>query len=199
MSVFRCVLTKQGSWRGVPEQWSNGYCFSGTEPADRAAAIEFFNAVFALEGNFHRGQQLVKGYYYPDTNDGTVVKWGNDYLTDGSAAQVSPGGLLNSGPTNKLSLEQAALMRARCGETSKGKPRYVMKYFHGVFAKQTNPDLLDTLNVSVVTPELEKWTNGTLPGGAKLCRPDGLVCATPQLRPFITTRTLKRRGKRPSS
>lgn len=196
MATFRVILTKRGTWRGNNEDWSNGYYLNGTAPTDRASWEALFKALWLQEEPFHRGQRLVKAYGYADPNGNVTI--GRDYIAvpDGTIA-VSTGSALTTGGT-VLSLEQASLMKARCGYTSKGKPRYVMKFFHGT--KVSDADTVAWVAPGAgLTALLAGWTNGSLPGSAKLCRPDGQVCETPTVSNFVTTRTLKRRGKRPSS
>jgi hypothetical protein len=197
MSVIKVITVKRGTFRGEVEEWSNGYHFSGTAPADRAAASALFKAVFALEAPFiTAGQKLVQGYYYENPDGNATI--GTDYRADTTTDLNSTGTAFASG--NALSLEQVSLMKARCGYTSKGRPRYVMKFFHGVKRSGSDPDKVDWSTTAPLPATLAaKYTDGSLPGGLKLCRPDGMVCEAPTLDPYVRTRTLKRRGKRPSS
>lgn len=195
MSPFKVILTKQSEWRDTQEQWSNGYHFVGDAPADRAEAYDFFEALWGIEANLFVGATLVKAYFY-ENPDGNVTI-GRDYLAEGISNKLSTGGALAT-TGSKLSLEQASLGKWRCGYTSKGKPRYVMKFYHGIYASSADADKVAWSATAGAQDYAAKFTDGTLPGGAKLCRPDGQVCE-PMLRsPWVTTRTLKRRGKRPS-
>lgn len=194
MSVFKVILVKRGMWRGANEEWSNGYHFSGTAPADRAGAEAFFTSLFNLEKNFYADtQRLVQAYFYENPEGNSTI--GKDYRTLPATGLLGTATALSTGTT--LSLEQSSIVKARCGYTSKGKPRYVMKYFHGIRANGADPDKVAWAAAGTLDPLLVQFTNGTLPGGAALCRPDGQVCETPVAHPLLTTRTLKRRGKRP--
>lgn len=196
MSTFKVILTKQGTWRGQPEEWSNGYHFNGTAPTDRTSAYAFFDALFTQESPFMTGQKLVRAYFYANPDGNVTI--GRDFVQEGATLPTSTGNAYDAGTGNSLlNLEQAALLKWRCGYTSKGKPRYVMKYMHGARMLSGQPDKIGWNSASTLNGYLGGFTNGNLPGGAKLCRPDGTVCETGQYDIYVRTRTLKRRGKRP--
>lgn len=197
MPVFRVIIVKSAEWRNTQEEFSNGYYFNGTKPSNRSEAEAFFMALWNVEKEFSNQLiTLAQGYYYEDpTVDKPHVTIGRDYR--GENIQYGSGGIASSSGGQQTSLEQCGLMKARCGYMKNGRVRYVNKYYHGVSAKQSDADAANWVASATLATKLAKFTDGTLPGGAKLCRPDGLVCETPQVSPWITTRTLKRRGKRP--
>lgn len=81
-------------------------------------------------------------------------------------------------------------------KTSKGKPIYLRKYFHG-FAKDATDGIANGVR-SAATIYAGKMTDGTLPGGFAICAPQGAPGGISKVPSFTTTRTLKRRGADPS-
>lgn len=197
MPAMRIILVKRGTWRGAAEEWSNGYCVQGTMPADKAAAETMALGLHKAEDPFYVGSQLVQWYFYEDTGEKTTVKYGKD-LRGAPIASDSNSGKAMDTTLSALQLEQVSHIRGQAGYTEKGRPRYVHKFFHGAIAKSGSNNDKIAWATTGLEAKLAKFTDGTLPGGIKVCRPDGMVCETFTADPFVGTRTLKRRGKRPS-
>jgi hypothetical protein len=66
-----------------------------------------------------------------------------------------------------------------------------------VISSATDADKVDTTWITAANTFGAKMIDGTLPGGAKYCGPQGAVLSAPEASQWLTTRTLKRRGKRP--
>lgn len=185
------TINKQMSYRGKAEVYSNTYHFSGTTPANDAAWHTLALAIWDAEKPIHPAAVRFVGYlgYQAGNEHAVSIK---NYLEDGTAlpqgtathlASVAPG-------------DAAATIRwTTPNRTSRGKRIYLRKYFH-------EPDFTDDTLTNAYKTALQtygaKMIDGTLPGGFKVCGPQGAEASNPFVAPYVTTRTLKRRGKRPS-
>jgi hypothetical protein len=131
------------------------------------------------------------------------------YLADGDDAAavvdftVSPltpvaGTLSLSG--EKCSGDSAGTVRwLTARRTSKGKPIYLRKYLHACQANTSDADAIAAAQLTAYgtygTALLADWGSTT----NALCDLDGSAVTSPHASPWITTRTLKRRGRRPPS
>jgi hypothetical protein len=201
MATFRITLVKSTPYRAeAEEEWSNSYYLSGTEPSDATEWVALADAIFAMEGGFINVStvttHLTHGYGYSPGSD--IAVWSGDFTAGGTSAGVAPDGAGWTTPTTeKLPLAVCALIRAECGlSTSTGKPRYIMKYIHDIPAGLGGGDHVPAVGGTGAT-RLASMTDGSLPGGAVLCAPDGHLATTPVMRPYSTTHQIKRRGKRP--
>lgn len=188
------TIVKEFSYRGKLEEWSNNYHFLGTPPASDTEWQALGQAIFNLEKPF-LGQQvrLVQIYGYSPLFTVSVAQI-DLHLTSGTPFI----GTRTTNVTDRLAGDQAVMLRAQVGNSVKGKKVYIRKFWHGSAASTTDPDQAAGDVVTAMNNAGGKLTDGTLPGGAKWCSPNGVVGVTPQASPFLTTRTLKRRGKRPS-
>lgn len=82
---------------------------------------------------------------------------------------------------------------------SKGKAIYLRKYFHGVGRDTGDPDSVNATQLSQLQAYAENLLSAWDPTDAVLAGPDGVTPSAPFALPYITTRTLKRRGRRPPS
>jgi hypothetical protein len=185
------TINKQFTYRGVKEVYSNTYHFSGTTPSGDADWLALALAIWAAEAPMLPNDQQFTGYLgYAAGNEHAVsIK---DYVADGTSMPSGTNTVGSSVPG-----DAAVWVRWRTSErTSKGKPIYLRKYFHHVAGSGDDPA---PQFKSAAATYAGKMTDGSLPGGAKVCGPQGAVAGTAKVSPFFTTRTLKRRGKRPSS
>jgi hypothetical protein len=190
---FKVISVKQFTYRGVAEEWSNGYTFAGAAPADPAAWDALFDAIWANEQKFLLPDvKRVHAYGYADPNG--VTTRGKAFTPAGAGNQ---GTMTLPGGAFQIPGDVAACVRFRVGQNSKGRPRYLTKYVHGGYLRAA--DQLDVSWSGFLVTGLGAMRDGTLPGGAKLCAPDGTLAGVPEPIPWLTTRTLKRRGKRPQS
>jgi hypothetical protein len=188
------TIVKEFKYRGRDEEWSNSYHFSGATPGDNPSWKELGDAIWAKEKACLRGDVKVVQYY--GYQAGTVA----------SVAQIDRrgepvnlrGGALSGVGGQLMSGDQAAMCRALVGNSVKGKKVYVRKFFHGGFISDADADKVSGAMVAALIALAEAMTDGTLPGGRKWVSPSGAQATQPSAPPFVTTRTLKRRGARPS-
>lgn len=189
------TIVKAFTYRGKREEFSNKYHFSGTTPGSDAAWKTLADAWIAQEARImHSGVKFVRVYGYEAGNEISVAQ------IDYEAAPLTPAvGTLAAGSGRAFLTPEASLMiRWRTPErNSRKKWIYLRKYYHGTRV-ETDGDRIDTLVVTEAQAMAAKLTDGTLPGGAKYCGPQGAVAGAIQVDPYAVSRELKRRGKRPS-
>ena len=80
---------------------------------------------------------------------------------------------------------------------SRGKQIYARKYMHAVYCQDDDGDeLLDT-QAAALKAFGDDMADGGLPQGVRYCLPQGAGLGVCLVSKWLTTRTLKRRGKRP--
>lgn len=189
------TIIKRFTFRGKDEEWSNSYHLEGTTPTNEAGWKTLADAVIASEKTVYSADhRVVRAYGYVAGNEHAVA------VVDYSAAPLTPvpGTLPVTNGFNDQAGDVAMWLRARTPDrNSRGKWIYLRKYFHGVRADGGGVVMPSQRAAALAHGNLMK--GGTLPGSMKWCGPQGadaLVCDTSL---YATTRTLKRRGKRPSS
>lgn len=187
------TINKDFSYRGRNEIWSNTYHFSGTVPTNDAGWAALAAAIVDQELSFLNSGVKYRGYLgYEAGNEFAVSQ--KDLVAD---AVAQPAGRMDPGSSwSSPSGDQAGWVRwATPDRTSRGKRIYLRKFFHGV--GHTN-DVIPVTVRDQMKVYAGKMTDGTLPGGFKVCGPQGAVAGTSLVSPNIGMRQLKRRGKRPS-
>lgn len=188
------TLVKRMTYRGAPEEWSNTYHFNGTTPSDDADWKALALAIHSTEKTLYISDvKLVTAYGYEAGTDNSVAQ-----IDFTSGTPLLPAGTYVIGGTAyKWSGDQACWIRAKIGVSSTGKKVYIRKYFHGGSSEPGSPDELDTDLTPLYTAHAVAALGGGWPGGATWCGPQGQAGSVPVVSRYVTTRTLKRRGKRP--
>lgn len=189
------TIVKRFTYRGALEEFSNTYHFSGTTPATAAAWKTLADAMIAAEApTVPADVGFVNAYGYEAGNDHSVAQI--DY-------RIAP----NTVVTGSFSLGAASLAPGDVAATtrwptpdltSRGKRIYLRKFWHcvAVAGPAASDNLLGTQRTALNT-FAAKLIDGTLPGSFKYCGPQGAVAGVGVTSVYLTTRTLKRRGKRP--
>lgn len=193
------TIVKRFPYRAnLNEEFSNTYFFSGTPPSGAAAWDTFAGLVAAEERKVYSSAAKVVAFYgYEDDSEDRTAVWSKDMRTTGSL-----GGLFTGAASGvKCPGDAAAWVRWQTGRyTEKGKKIYLRKYFHDVYMEPSTADtLLGTQRVAMIAFGT-KLTDGTLDGRHIVGRghvDDVISSSAASL--YVTTRTLKRRGKRPGS
>lgn len=197
MAEPSCVLTvvKRMTYRGnANEEWSNTYNFTGVTPADSGAWRTLFDALVLEEKKLYQSStQVIRGYGYnevPDKGDHAI--WTVDLRI--SPNTVVPGTLASG---NRFAGDQAAWVRWGLDRfNTHGKRVYLRKYFHDGGGDSSVPDNLITAYRTALSAFAAKMWDGSFVDGRKICSKDGEVPIGAGIAPYMTTRTLKRRGKR---
>lgn len=190
------TIVKDFTYRDAREEFSNRYHFSGTTPSDAAAWKALADAIIAAEKlTVQADVRFVRAYGYQAGNDNSVAQV--DYAIPPNVIVVgtSPGGGAGMAPG-----DVAATTRWYTGaSSSRGKKIYCRKYWHAIEPDATDLDKLLAGTRTKLQTFAAKLIDGTLPGSFKYCGPQGAVLGPPETSQWLTTRTLKRRGKRPPS
>lgn len=189
------VIAKSFSYRGAPETWTNKYHFSGTTPANQAGWLTLLRAVWDVERSFLGNDvTLVGGTGYAAGNEAAVAMF--DVNNIGGTTATNKG--LANVSSQAIPGDVAVWMRwATDKRNSKNKPIYLRKYFHGVPLNQSDGDAVESAIRAVMITANAKLFDGTLPGGFKVCGPQGAVALAGGVAQFSTTRTLKRNARTP--
>lgn len=197
MATPGVITIKSFSYRGAKEEWSNGYHFVGSHPSDDAGWISLVTSLVGLEATaLDSDVQLLRAYCYDDFSPGhdsvltvTDADFGSTYgaLSAVSGSARAPG-------------DSAAWIRWKTARfNTNGKPIYLRKYYHGILITDDghNADHIEAAQATALGT-LATNLNGTSGDWPGIAGPDGVAPGASMVSPFVTTRTLRRRGKRPS-
>jgi hypothetical protein len=187
------TIVKRFLYRGNIEEWSNSYHFSGGAPIDNPGWLALGTAIWNQEKRaIATSCKVVQYYGYLPGQVASVAQIDRRLEPEADRA----GGLAVSG-SEALAGDQVVMVRALVGNSVKGKKVYIRKYYHASAQSTVELDKVSGVLADTLTNIGLKLTDGTLPGGVKWCGPNGAVATQPQGSPWVTTRTLKRRSKRP--
>lgn len=201
MAAPSCVIqvVKEFSYRGQPEQYANTYALSGPTPADTTAWRALFDALKLQERTLYTNLvSIVHGYGWnrlPEKGDHAL--WSVDL-------KVSPNSV-DAGTYNNLTQrwtpgDGAAWIRWGLDRFTNpgGKRIYLRKYFHPAYLAST-PDQIEAGWQTAASAFAQKLQDGSFLDARKLVDKDGNIPIGHAVSTYATTRTLKRRGKRPAS
>jgi hypothetical protein len=192
------TVIKRFTYRGdASEEWSNHYLLTGATPGSSAEWRTLFDALVAQEKTvFLSTSSVVAGYGYDSASPDATAVWTVD-LTVTPNVPV-PGTM--SGGGNVASGDQACWVRWGLNRlNSKGKRIYLRKYFHDFMLSTTQRDQLYAGQITALTAFGTKMRDGSFVDGRKITDHTGADVIGSGISPWVTTRTLKRRGKRPPS
>lgn len=196
------TIIKKFTYRGnSAEEFSNTYHFTGAVPADNTAWKALSDALILQEKTLYLGSaSAIRAYGYNSDADDAVAVWSWDYLAQGTAVA----GTAVTGSGSYPAGDQAGWVRWKTSRlNTKGKAIYLRKYFHAV--------PVDVPTAATTDKLLPAWTTAAQAFGTKMrdgsfldartitARAHSDVIVSSSASTWITTRTLKRRGKRPGS
>jgi hypothetical protein len=188
------VVVQSFQYRDQPEEFSNKYHFAGPAPGDdtswKALADSLINV---LRPAFTSSISFVRAYGYNDGDHPSV--WGHDYAIPGPPFVGSA-----PAPTDGIPVPGDAAVMARwptVKRNSRGKIVYARKYYHGIAGLGSDADKVSNIQKALLTTAMGKLLDGTVSSVFHLCLPDGTPALAGDVSIWMTTRTLKRRGKRP--
>ena len=192
---------KRITYRGnTMEEFSNTYHFDGSVPGTVTEWRALFDALTTQErGLFAAGDvTIVGGYGYADDAPDAHSVWSVD-LTQ------APNSPLAGNLTGISSMPQApgdAAMWVRwltSRRNTNGKPIYLRKYFHGIrLVTALGGDAIHATQVGALSAFGGKMRDGTFLDGRRIrsrAHPETILGSGSST--YATTRTLKRRGRRP--
>jgi hypothetical protein len=196
MATNITVLTniKRFTYRGdTQEEFSNTFHFLGLPPTTQAEWQSLATEVVQIEqGVFDDTVTFSRSIGHISSDAGAVAVYDFDWIGTGNpplGAYVDTGGRVGSG-------DQASCVEWLTNlKTSRGKPIYLRKYLHHPFLNAVLPDDLDASYITALDAYAAKFVGATVWGG--LTNPEKTATvASSKVIPYVTTRTLKRRGKR---
>jgi len=190
-------VVKRFTYRGDPtEEWGNTYWLTGAPPTTSQAWRDLFDNFVADERTCYAdSSHVVRGLGYDDDTPGAHAVWTVDLEALG---QEVPGNL-TSASTVKYAGDQAGVLEWLTErKSSRGKWIYLRKYFHDGFLSPVDADRLAGETALAYEAFGEQLLNGSGSAGrmVRSQRQTETLVSTQHLQ-FVTTRTLKRRGKRP--
>jgi hypothetical protein len=194
-TVTGLTLVKKFDYRGNPnEEFSNTYHFKNGPPGDAASWTVLTNDVVAKERLvLPSSVQYTRAYGY-DSDD---PKAHHVFAIDWEAQGGGAAGSLPT-PPRVMAGDQAACVKWKTARlNSRGKPIYLRKYLHHGGVDTAVPDQLDATYFAAleVYADIAQGVNG-IHGGMRSRTHDETVEDGHAIG-WVTTRTLKRRGRRP--
>ena len=190
------VIKKMGYRDDADEEWSNKYWFTGAVPADRTAWIGLFNEVVETEkACYVPATQVVRAYGYDNSDPHSPAVF--VYDLEEEAAPIA-GTLTSTASDHVFAGDQAGMLWWKTSRrNARGKWIYLRKYMHAGYSPNSASDEITTNTIASYGQHVLKLSNGTLTGG-RIIRSPGQdeVIQEASHSVYVTTRTLKRRGKR---
>jgi len=195
-SATGLVVTKKFTYRDQDEYWSNKYWFQGAPPGPSTEWRTLFDALVLHEKNCYTAATTVTGGYgYNDNSDSAHAVWSVDLEL---LAQTVPGALTVPA-ANVMAGDQAGMFEFQTQrKNSRGKWIYLRKYMHDGGIDPLDRDRIDGNTQAAYDGFIAALKDGTWSSGR-------IIRSQKQDETFnwgarsewVTTRTLKRRGKRP--
>jgi len=195
--VLGITTVKSFSYRDVAgEQWSSSYHFNATPPSTPTTWKIVVDALANAEAlALPTGTTIIQAYGYATDvpTDPSVYGW--NYVTGGD---VKSGAAGPPGDASRLAGDQALMFYAKLAElNSKGRAIFLRKYWHGGYNLATDPDRISATYKTTLQTFLTKLVSGSIVelGVWRAQRSSSPIIAS-GVDPWVTTRTLKRRGKK---
>lgn len=198
MSAPGITSIKSFKYRGAVEEWGNSYHFVGDAPSDRAGWVALAGELATIEKiGLATTVTVVRMYCYEDLSPGNDSVY---TIGTGDASFPYTGALTPAGGSYLAPGDAAGWIRWKTARVNThGKPIYLRKYYHGMIVTPDSDDgdAIESAQLTAlgtVAADLSTST-GAWPG---IAGPDGVAPGDTLVTPFVTTRTLRRRGRRPS-
>ena len=187
------VVIKSFNYRGAYEEWSNAYHLSGAASGP-SQWRDWADALIALEKHVYTSRVTIRRVLCYDDTDANSV-----YTYDLSAFAGVVTGDLDMTDFFISSGDDAGWVRWDTGRvSSSGKKIYLRKYFHDVYYQaRATPDEVAS-DQQTAYQAFGDALLGDILTGLNMVGPDGSQPTGDAGRSsYLTTRTLKRRGRRP--
>lgn len=194
------TVVKRFTYRGdTNEEFSNKYHWINPVPTDTAQWTALLQSVQTAEAAiFPANVHFVRAYGYNSSDPKADHVFQYDYETPGPP----PAGTMVNTTGFRMAGDQAACVEFRTDRNNdSGKPIYLRKYLHAGYVNIAEPDELDPPYVTLLNTygHIVDSAHGLLTNapGTDKSPPGTALAQLVKVIPTVTTRTLKRRGKRP--
>jgi len=193
------IIIKDMPYRSeANEEWSNRYWLTGVPPTQDSAWKTLADALIVKETSCYRpAVRVVRAYGYNNSDDHSPTVWVYDYAALG---QDVSGTLTGDGVDDTMAGDQAGMISWRTSRRNlRGKWIYLRKFFHGGFMDTTTNDGISGATLAQYSAFALGMSDASLPDGRiiRSATQDETI-TLPEASAWVTTRTLKRRGKRPA-
>jgi hypothetical protein len=193
------TIVKVFTYRGNDEEWSNTFFMDGDLPSSPASWKTLADAVIADEVTLYGSSQSVVRAVGHQAGESVAV-WSYDYA---GADESVPGTYAESGATPQGGDSAAWIRWSTDALTSKGKPIYLRSYFHPAYVGSGGlPDIIATSWKTAAQAYGNAWIAGYDDGDSVThhrAGPHGVAGLVALPSDWATTRTLERRGRRPTT
>lgn len=196
MALFKLTVTKAFAYRGVDEEFSNSYVFSGPNPADQTAWQAWADKVKDLEKPLFANTVRFVDWYGYDEGSWEAKPTRIDATGSWLASVI---GTMPTSSSVPAPGDAAFWVRWDTGQfNSQGKKVYLRKYFHGCYLGAAGGDgILGAQRTAALAYGAKMYDGASLIGTARIARENGALPIAHDASTYATTRTLRRRGKRP--
>lgn len=193
------TIVKKFTYRGDNnEEWENTYFFDGSTPSTDTKWKALADAVIAEEKKVYGSGVAVVRANGHQPGDSLAV-WSYDYANGSGAI---PGIFTTTGLTPMPGDVAAWVRWSTTARTELGKPIFLRNYFHGVYDSGTTfgttAEQLNGGQKTAMAAFGTAWVTGFSDGSEThhRCGPHGATGFGPIASTYLTTRSLKKRGKR---
>ena len=179
------VVNKTLPFRGGRETFSNRYLFqTGSNTVDAA----FVQSVYVAVRDMERGRHSADVKF--------IGGWGGIAGEDAIFSRTESPELAGTRSVTFGTHPETCVM----AESKIQNRVYLRKFYHSLADQAgTSTDTRASGENAGWNTALAILTNGTLPGGVIACRPNGALATVPfTVDPYLRTRQMKRRGRRPT-
>lgn len=191
------ILTKRFTYRGNPdEEWSNKYWLTGTPPSTEQHWLDLVADLGGKESLCYAPtSKLVSAMGYNDTDPHAH----NVFMADLVALSLTVTGALVVDAGEFMAGDQAGIVQWQIArKTKNGKPIRLRKFFHDGGTSLTDHDAIGSSTYSAYSNFATELVNGSVLGSRVIrsqLQDESITFVGAY--PYVTTRTLKKRGKRP--
>lgn len=191
------VTVKRFNYRGDPnEEWASKYWFTGVVPSDETAWLNLFTELVQWEKTcYTSGTSVVRAYGYANSDAHSPAVWVYDLVSE--AAPI-PGTLAVGASEAVMAGDQAGLVWWKTTRrNARGKWIYLRKFMHDGAVSVSDTDTVTANTFGAYGVLAVKLSDGSFAGGRIIRSPlQDETIQEPGFSNYVTTRTLKRRGKR---
>jgi hypothetical protein len=176
VAPFKVTITKQTTWRGLPEKFSNVYHYDTGAPISTDAGWDaLINAIVAIEKPIHNSSvTFVEGRVNGPTNAGEAANIMQRIVDLTGAGTMGAGGAT-------IPKEQTVVCSFYIGRSALGYKRFLRKYYHSGQIPSSTVDSVRFGDTPLAAADKTPFTNAmnalkTITIGASsndLCAPNG--------------------------